>query len=228
MNGEFDLVVLVADADMEWVMRTLLEKRADSLRIRPLRFDVRRHPGRDPGVYREAHSFLRFFLGKARYALVLVDREGSGQEHRLTAEEMEVELEARLRQNGWAHRRGRPRAAAIVLDPELEVWVWSPSPHVAQVLGVTQAQLQQVRDTFAARTDGKPERPKEALYEALRLGRRPQSARIFQELAERVSLDTHERAFDRLRSTLQGWFPARNGGAEEETDEGERPSPLDA
>ena len=206
INEMLDLIVLVADTDMEWTMRTLLEKRTDSLSIRPLRFEVRRHHGRDPGVFREAHNFLRFYLRRARYALVLLDREGCGQEHRLSAQEIETELENRLRQNGWTDAEGQPRAAAIALDPELEVWVWSRSPHVAQALGLPQAELRQILENVPATPEDKPQRPKEAMLTALHRSGRPWSARIFQELAERVSLQAHERAFDKLHDTLQSWF----------------------
>jgi hypothetical protein len=205
-NDILDLIVLVADTDMEWTMRTLLEKRVDSLGIRSLRFEVRRHHGRDPGVFKDAHNFLRLYLRRARHALVLLDREGSGQEHRLAAQDIEAELERRLRQNGWTDAEGQPRATAIALDPELEIWVWSRSPHVAQVLGLPQAELQQVLENILTTPEGKPQRPKEAMLAALHRSGRPRSARIFQELAERVSLWAHERAFDKLRSTLQTWF----------------------
>ena len=201
-----DLIVLVADNDMEWTMRTLLEKRTDALGIRPLRVEVRRHLGRDPGVFKDAHNFLRLYLRRARHALVLLDWEGSGGEHRLAVQEMEADLERRLKQNGWTDAEGQPRAVAIALDPELEVWVWSRSPHVSEILGVTQAELEQILEGFPATPTGKPQRPKEALLAALRRSGRPRSARIFQELAERVSLLAHERAFDKLRSTLQAWF----------------------
>ena len=207
MNGDLDLIILVADADAEWTLRTLLEKRTASLGIRPIRFEVRRHPRRDSGVFREAPDFLRLYLRRAQHALVLLDREGSGSEHRLSAQEMEDDLERRLQRNGWSDPAGRSRVAAIVLDPELEVWVWSRSPHVPRVLGVTQEVLEEVLEDFPTSQGGKPQRPKEAMLAVLRRSGRPPSARIFQELAERVSLRARERAFDKLRTTLQAWFP---------------------
>jgi hypothetical protein len=205
-NDILDLIVLVADTDMEWTMRTLLGKRTDSLGIRPLRFKVHRHHGRDPGVFKDAHNFLRLYLRRARHALVLLDWEGSGREHRSSAQEIETDLENRLRQNGWTDVEEQPRAAAIALDPELEIWVWSRSPHVAQVLGLPQAELEQILENVPTTPEGKPQYPKEAILAALHRSGRPWSARIFQELAECVSLQAHERAFDKLRSTLQTWF----------------------
>ena len=45
-------------------------------------------------------------------------------------ENLETEAEQRLSSSGWDDR-----AVAIVLDPELEIWVWSDSPEVDDVLG---------------------------------------------------------------------------------------------
>jgi hypothetical protein len=53
---------------------------------------------------------------------------------------MENDLEARLSQSGWPSGC----CAAIVIDPELELWVWSRSPHVPAVLGLSEDSLQQV------------------------------------------------------------------------------------
>lgn len=202
MNGLIDLVVLVADTDAEWTIRTLLKERYASLGIAPIQFDVKRYPGRDSGVYKDAHEFLRIYLGQARHAMVILDREGSGKDH-LVATEIEVEIEARLRKNGWEESQ----ATAIVLDPELEIWVWSPSIHVPQVLHLSREQLEQVLAAVPRLPNGKPERPKETLLKALRRSARPFSASIFQELAKTVSLRVHERAFDKFRDTLRAWFP---------------------
>ena len=200
MNERLDLVVLVADADAEWTLRTLLEKRQGALQIRPVRSKLIRDPGRDAGVFLNAPTTLRSYLTVADHVLVMLDREGSGREHKFSAEEMESDLEQRLQAAGWAD------AVVVVLDPELEVWVWSRSPHVAAALGLSPEELTLVLAQFAQNPQGKPERPKEAMLAALRQSKLPHSSRIFQELAEKVSLRPSERAFDRLRTTLQRWF----------------------
>ncbi len=202
MTYALDLVVMVADADAEWAIRTLLTHRCTALGIHPVQHEVRRYPGRDAGVFRDAPDFLRSYAGRAHYALVVLDREGCGKED-LTAEALEADLEKRLRQNGW----DAEQVAAVVLDPELEVWVWSHSPHVASILGVTVGDLQILWQSQPLSSTGKPLRPKETMQKILRCSRRPASPRIFQELAEQVSLQVHERAFDKFRRTLQGWFP---------------------
>ena len=52
-----DLVALVADSQQEATLRTLLSRRHASLGIRPLTFDIDRHPHKDPGVFDEAPEF---------------------------------------------------------------------------------------------------------------------------------------------------------------------------
>ncbi len=199
---EFDLIVLTADNDMEWTMRTLLEKRTPALGIRQVKFTIQRHQRRDNGVFHEAPEFMRLYHHRAHYALILLDREGSGQEY-LSAIEIENAIEQRVQQVGWPAER----VAAIALDPELEIWVWSRSAHVPRVLNVTPDQLAVFLNAQTMTPQGKPQRPKEALQQLLRQSGRPFSAHIFQELAESVSLQTDERAFNKLRQSLQNWFP---------------------
>lgn len=208
MNERLDLVVLVADADAEWTVRTLLAQRYRALGIRKIAFSVFRHPQRDAGVFLHAHEFLRPYIGHANHAMVLLDREGSGRES-LSPSAIEAKIENALSQNGWALEQ----VAAIVLEPELETWVWSSSPHVAEVIGLDAIALQRILEQTPQVAYGKPQRPKETLLRALRQSKRPFSARLFQELAQRVSLRCSERSFVKFRETLQRWFPPEGSAA---------------
>jgi hypothetical protein len=89
-----------------------------ALGIRPVAFDVYPHPERDPGCRLKAHEFLRVALASHEHALVLFDRAGCGKEG-VGRAALEREVEERLAASGWS-----ARAAAIVMDPELEAWVW--------------------------------------------------------------------------------------------------------
>ena len=102
--------------------------RTDSIDIAPMDFEIRRHVNRDSGCRTNAANFLRPYLRAYHYALVIFDRHGCGS--RGTREEIQEEVEIDLTRNGW-----EGRSKAIVIDPELEVWVWSRSPIVAEVLG---------------------------------------------------------------------------------------------
>jgi len=103
-------------------VKALLE-RSKSLQICPITFEVIRHPRRDAGVLRECVDLLKPYQQEYRYALVMFDREGCGKEE-LSARELEYKVEQQLNVSGW-----QGRAAAVVLDPELEVWVLAQSSH---------------------------------------------------------------------------------------------------
>jgi hypothetical protein len=201
-----DLIVVVADVDAANAVSALLGRR-ESMAIREIRATVDRYVGRDPGCYLKAHDYLRPFIRQFSYALVVFDRHGSGREAE-TRELLEQEVEARLAKKGW-----RNRSTAIVLDPELETWVWSDSPEVDRTLGWAERSpklrswLQQ-QGLWPADAR-KPHDPKMAMLRALRAAGRRRSPAIFRQLAERVSLRRcSDPAFLKLKTTLQRWFPA--------------------
>lgn len=200
-----DLIVLVADSNMENALRGLLS-RYQALEIRPITFDIFRHDKRDPGCWTDAHNFLRPYPNQYCHALVMFDHQGSGQERR-KAEELEKELEYRLQQNGW----DEGRAKVVVLEPELEIWVWSDSPHVDRCLG-WEAHQPDLRtwlrqQNLLAPNTLKPADPKQALEAALRAVKTPRSSAIYRQLAENVSFrHCVDRSFKRFRQILTEWF----------------------
>lgn len=202
-----DLAVLAADRNTEAALKGLLG-RWQALGIRPVTWKTYVHPERDPGVFRQAAEFLRPLRGQFAHALVLFDRHGCGREgmEGMTAEDLEADLESRLHASGWADR-----AAAICLDPELEVWVWSSSPEVAAALGWG-ARAAELRSWLEAHGlwrphEPKPHAPKEAVEKALWEKRVPRSSAIYERLAQRVGVRRcTDRAFRKLTAVLQRWF----------------------
>ncbi len=199
-----DLILLVADKNIEYAVKGLVS-RPEALGIRAINAFVVPHPERDPGCFLRAPEFLRPFRQRYRHALVLLDREGSGRDE-IPRSELEADLEGRLSAD-WGNR-----AAAVVLDPELEVWIWSDSPHVDTVLGwqgrSPNLQSWLVDSGFSEASADKPTRPKEAMEKALRLVAKPRSSALYRQLAERVSFQRcSDPAFDKLKQTLQSWFP---------------------
>jgi len=199
-----DLVVLVADRNMEAAVRGLFS-RQEALGIRKVDVHILRHPQKDCGCRNGGVEFLAVFPGQYRHALLMFDREGSGEEGQ-RPETIESDLEGRLSLSGWAGR-----AAVIVLDPELETWVWSGSPHVAACLGWTDRTMslpQWLCDKgYLASGEAKPTRPKEAMEAALWMTHTPRSSAIYQRLAETVSTKgCVDRAFVKFRTTMQRWF----------------------
>ncbi len=199
-----DLLALVADKNTEFALRGLLSRPA-ALGVRAVALQVYVHPERDPGCCRKAAAFLRPYARSFQHALVIFDRDGCGKE-RQPRTELEAELERGLAGAGWDDR-----AAVVVIDPELENWVWSDSPEVDRVLGWAEL-LGPVRDWTRSRgftwSQGKPLRPKEAMEAALRHVRKPRSSALFEALAQRVGLERcRDPAFGKLRACLQRWFP---------------------
>jgi hypothetical protein len=122
------LVALVSDKNMEFAFKGLLTRHV-SLGTWPIVADVFVHPQHDPGCLLNPEAVLAPLQHGYERALVMFDRHGCGQEHR-GAIELAQRVEARLAQCGWADRVG-----AVVIDPELENWVWAQSSHVDRVLG---------------------------------------------------------------------------------------------
>ena len=202
-NHMQDLIVLVADKTMEAVFQDLLS-RFDSFGIEPISFKVVVHPQNDPACLKTADQFLRSFVNQYRFALVAFDREGCGRTD--NREVLELEVETKLAQVGWDQR-----SAVIVFEPELEIWVWSRSPHVEEILGwrnqATPLRNWLIEQNHLAQDQHKPKHPKEAMESVLKKIKRPRSSSIYSELAKTVSLKNHtEPAFVKLQMTLQQWF----------------------
>jgi hypothetical protein len=202
-----DLVVLAADRNMELAVRGLLSTRAPALGIRKVSFDTFAHPERDPGCRLKSHEFLRGFAGSYSRAIVLFDREGCGAEAKSRIE-LEAEVVAQLDVSGWAGR-----TAVVVLDPELEVWVWAQSHHVEQTLGwqgpPNGLRFRLVEEGLWKAGEPKPHAPKKAVEHALWTARKPRSSAMYQRLAETVSLAAcNDEAFTKFRNVLSSWFSA--------------------
>ena len=212
IEGREDLFVLAADEDMVQTIKGLLQ-RPQALKMGPVKFEVRRHPGRDSGCRIGAAEYLRAFLGRYRHAMVVFDLHGSGS-HK-TREETQREVDRVLRRNGW-EQRGR----AIVIDPELEGWVWGTSRKVSEVLGWSGRHVELRRwlreQELWPEGNDKPPNPKEAMRRTMQESRLRRSPRKFFELASTIGLEgCHDPSFCDFKRTLGSWFPREVDGLDE-------------
>jgi hypothetical protein len=195
-----DLLCAVADKNMEAAVASLLE-RHDAIGIREVSFDVLVHPRRDPGLFREGVEILRRVKPSYSHALILLDASWDG-----APPDIQTLLDRALHGAGFGEW-----ARAIVIAPELEVWVWSESPHVERILGWS-GRSPGLREWLEQRrlwTGGspKPADPKKAVEAALCQVGKPRSSAIYRALASEVSLERcHDPAFRRLRESLREWF----------------------
>ena len=204
-----DLIVLAADTQMQRTIETILEHRRSSLAIASdFSADVLSHPNHDPGCRTDAGRVLEPRRNTYQKAIVIFDYHGCG-ERRLDAVELENRLETQFSQGGWTH----DQITFIVLDPELEAWLFGASfHHIERVVGWSQPQ--NIREWLIERgfllpEITKPHDPKAAFEAVLHQQKIPPSAKLFADLAQRASLARcQDRAFQKFRTTLQRWFPA--------------------
>jgi hypothetical protein len=198
-----DLILLVADKNAQFAIRGALD-RAPALKIRPITFDFVVHSGRDGGARKTGHELLTLQRRQFGHALLVLDFEGSGTECS-DAVELEAELDQRLKPV-WGDR-----AKAIVIEPELDSWVWGSDNAIGEVIdwppgtGVRDWLRQQ---GFEFTEQGKPRRPKEAFEALLAKVRIPRSSALYKQVTGKISLQRcQDPAFIRLRQRLRDWFP---------------------
>lgn len=194
-----DLFVLTADSDAQSVMRAVL-KRNESLDIRPISFEIDRHPYRDNGVFNNGPELMGLKLKKTDYGhlLLLWDHDGSGC--RAEPSQAIQEMEQRLGHVTW-----KDRSSAVVIVPELEEWLWHNPASIAKQVGCSLAELD--RHIQSSRLLGSPkELFEQTLYE--RQKRKPLQS-DFEQIAARASLRQWQRSpsFSAVTSHLRRWFP---------------------
>ena len=204
-QAQKDLVIIVADKNISSAVSGILD-RPESLGIRQVDYEIHVHPERDPGCRARSVELLNLYLNSCKHALVIFDRVGCGQDQ-ATREQLEADVTKELQKNGWI----ADRADVIVIDPELENWVWSDSPHVASELGWTNQPMPLrewlQRGGFLADEQTKPARPKEAMEAVLKKVRKPRSSAIYYALAKAVSFGRcQDPSFLKLKVALKSWF----------------------
>ncbi len=199
-----NLVVLVADKNMESSILGLLA-RPEAIGIKNITSKIYVHAERDPGCLRRGHDFLRPMFRQYEHAMIMFDRHGCGKETE-TRESLENIVDENLSKSGWGNR-----ASTIVIDPELENWVWSDSPEVDRCLGWKSRHPDLrtwLNDQGLWPNDKKkPPDPKKSAEKALREVGKPRSSSIYKQLGQSVSINRcTDPAFVKLRETLLKWF----------------------
>lgn len=196
---------------MEAVFRGFLgrEKCHHSLRCSAFDFDPRHDAIRgisDPNTYRQAHVLLHPYQKTHKHAVVVLDHDWDGAPR---VEKIREDISRRLTVNGWS----ADRFEVVVIYPELEAWLWQESHHVDaafRYVGGSVSIRQWLRDR-GMWADGaeKPARPKEAVAAVLKSTRVPQSAAVYRQIVEKVSVNRcTDPSFALLCEALRRWFPA--------------------
>jgi len=198
-----DLYIITADKSMECTVRAALQ-RHQSLGIRPIRFDIIHHPQKDSGVRSTGPQMLDLQLDRYQHGLLMLDWEGCGSPEKSALLE-EASLNRQL-QVKWDQR-----ARAIVIVPELDVWIWGSDQALAPVIDWNVPGS--IRDFIASKgfemdEHLKPKRPKEAFECLLAHQGLSTSSSLYQKIASKISLPRcADPCFLRFRQILSEWFP---------------------
>lgn len=204
-----DLPLYVADADALAFMKSTLFKH-QALGIRPITFDIERHPLRDSGMVQSGAELTRLIKGKYHKALLMWDHHGSGRDHKHSPEAVREDIQTKLDSYTW-----KDNSAVIILVPELEQWIWFCENALLDHYGITGNQLQSFIDDCSRKLGSsserlKTEQPKE-LFECVIRDRlkRTISPRDFEEIGRLAGVKglMDCESFRSIVEILRVWFP---------------------
>lgn len=199
-----DLIILVADQNMRDCIEGLIPRLPHVLNISPFSYDIFVHSNRDPGCRTQSSAFLTSFQNKYRFGLVVFDKEGCGKES-LSRSELETEVEASMSIAGWGDR-----AKVIVIEPELENWIWVKSAQLSEIINWENIEslYQWLSDQeYLINDSPKPTRPKEAFEAALYISKKRRSSSIYKQIASRVSFkNCTDQSFLKFIHCMNNWF----------------------
>lgn len=204
-----DLLLFVADADAQAFMKSILNK-PQAISIRPVDFDIDRHPQRDSGMVQSGAELTRMKKGRYRKALLTWDHHGSGRDHKHSPEEVRSEIQNKLDSFTWSDN-----SAVTIFVPELEQWLWHCENAVLAHCGLTDNQLQSWLEERSIKlgmtiTDLKSRHPKELFEHVMRDRlRRTISPRDFGEIGKRAGVNglMECETFRSIVEILRMWFP---------------------
>ena len=210
-----DCIFLLADKNMQAAFEGFFTRQEvhQSLGCGNFAFDPRldiavASGDNDPGLYTRGHELLRPYQVSHRHAVVVLDAEWDGSPGK---DDITNHLTAQITATGWE----TDRIVVIVIDPELENWIWQQNDHVARGLGFDNSnELMADPDLQAVWPQGqvKPSSPKDILESLLQKRRIPRSSAIYKQITSQVSIKhCQDSAFHRLVETLRAWFPQENG-----------------
>ncbi len=99
----------------------------------------------------------------------------------------------------------------IVIDPELEIWILQDSDVVEKAFNykenISMREWLEKKGLWKPSLP-KPNDPKKAVEEILKISKTPRSSAIYYQISSQVSVRRcADPAFQKLRSAMQKWFP---------------------
>jgi hypothetical protein len=213
-----DCVFILADGTMRAMFEGFLDRAHFSRRLKVGEFQLEATTdlivavgsrtdtsGFDSGLYSNARVWLDPLLGHYRHAIVVLDNDWDGSPGVVAIRE---KIRKDLVESGWH----QDQIEVIVIDPELESWVWQDSVHVERAFRYRRDEIslrmRLQRDGWWDDGQPKPTRPKEAFESLKRELRLRPAAVVFNEIASSITVaNCTDPAFQQLCTTLRRWFP---------------------
>jgi len=205
---------LVADKNMQACLRGFFERDRWDLALGCGRFEFNTEiPGdiyvaageHDPGLYSHGTELLSAFERRYEHFVVMMDAQWDGSPG---ADAIRNRMREHLTQAGWA----TDDCHAVVLEPEVDLWLWTGTDHTAKAMGWdswSDLQTGLIGNGFLSPGQTKPQRPKEAAEWALRAKGKPRTSGVYHRISSVASLTRHacEPSLLELMETLRRWFP---------------------
>ena len=205
-----DLIILTADGTMNAVLSAFFGRQQWHMTLGCSEFDLWAQddivhvPGKTDGaVCKDAHNLLRPYLTTHQRAIVVLDQQFGGDR---PAAEVQDEILENLRRNGWDDR-----CEVVVIDPELEVWLWQDKPQIAQAVKFKDGNLRAhlCAQKLWPEDQAKPPNPKEVIQDLIKRYRAGAPMAVYSKIARRVGVSgCTDASFKRFQKALQTWFPA--------------------
>jgi len=206
-----DCIFLLADLGMVAAFQGFFSRQNFhyTLGTAPFRFDPKQdiicdRAGNDPGVYTRAHELLRPYQSSHQHAVIVLDNAWDGSPG---VDKIRVDISSKMEQVGW----DRNRFVVIVIDPELEAWMWQDNPHIAKAFRFDKSpslRMWLYKQGLWPLNSPKPPDPKLAFEKTLKVSKAKIPSVVFKKICSEVSVKhCVDEAFGLLKSTLQNWFP---------------------
>lgn len=207
-----DCFFYVADKNIEAIIRGLFSRNNifNVLGIRNIDVDLDKDLKvasglNDPGIYSKGHHILKALSRSYEHVFIILDStwEGSPGAIRIADKIIRNMISVGWRKN---------RIQVIVVDPEIENWIWQDNINVARALNFKpESKMRKWLEdnNLWPKENVKPPDPKKAVEEILKNNGLPRSSSIYQEIASKVSFRRcQDESFRVFVKTLKNWFPA--------------------
>ena len=203
---------IVADKNIEFTFRGFLERDAFHQSLRCGAFEFRSDQDllvavgkNDPGLYAQAGQYASGARATHDHLVIALDADWHGSPG---AAAIRTGIQAACERETWP----REDVCVVVLDPEIEEWIWQDNPNVERAVGhrgPTNLRADLATSGDWPLTSPKPPRPKEVLEQVVRKNREPRSSALYRRIAAQVSVGKCvSPSFHHLLEALRRWYPA--------------------